>query len=189
MNDYGLSVRQLAKAIGVTERTVRRWKKIGEIPEPYRSALRVGLADNSGIASPAWTGWRFRDDRLICPEGVVYHQNDIRASPLWRSVIEAQRAEIAQRRADSDLERELRHKLSDILSALTTVINAAQHLQTTLSATPAMQTDRHSTTQTQRTMDSPRRRRSSCVSGADESAQFWRPSAVGSSHPDGKVSK
>ena len=123
MLDYGLSVRQLARATGVTERAVRRWKKRGEIPEPYQSALRVSLGADSGIASPAWTGWRFKDaDRLISPEGVTYTQGEIRASPLQREAIHFYR-----RRAKSTARgmlfraQSLRHEVDDVFYRLSRV--------------------------------------------------------------------
>lgn len=138
MLDYGLSVRRLAQAAGVTERTVRRWKKRGEIPEPYKSVLRVHLAEDSGIASPAWAGWRFREDRLISPEGVTYTQGDIRASPMQREAIRLYRQEVSQRQEECYRARDLRHRVDDVLSALAGLLKAAQHLDQTLSAEPGL---------------------------------------------------
>ena len=95
MLDHGFSVRQLAQAAGVTEHTVRRWKKRGAIPEPYLSALQLRLGENDIVGTKAWDGRRVCDDLLISPEGDKYTQADIRASRLHRKAVEEYRSEIA----------------------------------------------------------------------------------------------
>jgi Phage protein len=129
MNDYGLSVRQLAHVAGVTERTARRWKKRGCVPEPYQTALRARLNADTGLASPAWTGWRFYKDELISPEGVSYTVGDVRASRLHQRSVEEYRTEISRRRAEADLNRELQARTTDVLNAIGGLLRAACQLR------------------------------------------------------------
>jgi len=135
MHDYGLSVRQLAKAAGVTEHTVRRWKRRGGIPEPYSSALQARLSSDTGLASPAWVGWHFQNDTLVSPEGVIHTPGEIRASRLQHRVIEEYRREIGRRQAEAHMARDLYRRADDLLIALDALVNAAEQLRDSIPGT------------------------------------------------------
>lgn len=128
MDDYGLSVRQLAHFAGVTERAVRRWRKRGRIPEPYLSALKHRLGVHPKNAHDAWDGWHFHRDRLISPEGEKYSQADIRSAPMYRRAVEEYRGEIARSREEADQARELRARVADVIVALKQLVQAAESL-------------------------------------------------------------
>jgi len=129
MNDYGLSVRQLAHAAGVTERTARRWRRRGSIPEPYSTALIVRLGRSPALASSVWTGWSFHNDSLVSPEGVSYTTSDIRSSKLWQESTRQYRIEIARRRDDAAFARELQARATDLLTAMAQLIQSAERLR------------------------------------------------------------
>ena len=75
METYGRSVRDLARAAGVTERTARRWKASGRVPRKQRLILQ---GEDLASAAPAWAGWRLTGDRLYTPEGIGYPPASIR---------------------------------------------------------------------------------------------------------------
>jgi hypothetical protein len=129
MNDYGLSVRRLASVAGVTERTARRWKQRGRIPEPYQTALRARLGNDTGLASPAWKGWRFNNDTLISPEGVSYTPGEIRATPLMQRALAVYRQERSRAQSEKAAARDLCDATDDLLTALDGLIRCAQHLK------------------------------------------------------------
>jgi len=126
MDDYGLSIRGLAETAGVTERTARRWKQRGRIPEPYSTAIRTRLRTN---ATAAWDGWYFDKDSLISPEGVQYTPAQLRALSFDLRVIEEYRNEIARRRTEADFNRELTARVNDVREALNTLGRAADQLR------------------------------------------------------------
>jgi hypothetical protein len=51
MDPYRHSVRELALLAGVTERSVRRWKVKGRIPEPYSTRVALMLQADLGAIS------------------------------------------------------------------------------------------------------------------------------------------
>jgi hypothetical protein len=129
----GLSVRHLAHAAGVTERTARRWRAKGEVPEPYRAAISARTSANAGLASHAWAGWSFYQDQLISPEGVSYTPAEIRAAPLQRQALEAYKHERARAVSERSYVRDLTARADALLSGIAALIEAAQHLEQILS--------------------------------------------------------
>ena len=64
MHLYGHSVRDLARLAGVTERSARRWKVAGLIPEPYSTRQRE-LEDRAApLLDDSPLGLREREKRL-----------------------------------------------------------------------------------------------------------------------------
>jgi len=129
MHDYGLSVRQLARAAGVTEHPVRRWKRRGGIPEPYKSALQTRLSSDPGLGSPAWAGWHFHNDQLVSPEGDAYTTGEIRATRLQLRVIDEYRREVGRRQHEAHTARDLYGRADDLLATLDALVNAAELLR------------------------------------------------------------
>ena len=82
MDPYGHSVRELAQLAGVTERSVRRWKVKGRIPEPYCTRVALMLQADLGVISEAWRGWSIRQGELVSPEGLRLLPREIRALPF-----------------------------------------------------------------------------------------------------------
>ena len=64
---HGHSVRELATLGGVTERSVRRWKVVGQVPEPYATRVSLVLECKLGGISDAWQGWSIRRGELVSP--------------------------------------------------------------------------------------------------------------------------
>ena len=64
---HGISDKQIAEWVKVTDRTARRWKA-GEEP-PYAALLVIELRQNGdlGIIDPAWDGWYLRDGKIYGP--------------------------------------------------------------------------------------------------------------------------
>ena len=135
MVDYGLSVRQLAQTAGVTERTVRRWKKRGEIPEPYKTALHTRLGAHDAVGKDAWAGWRIHQNLLISPEGDKYTQADIRSAPLYREAINAYRRSHVESQEHARIAKEIHSNIDAVITALAYLMRASDGLRASLPQT------------------------------------------------------
>jgi Fe-S cluster biosynthesis and repair protein YggX len=135
MVDYGLSVRQLAQTAGVTERTVRRWKKRGEIPEPYKTALQTRLGAHNAIGKDAWAGWQIYQNLLISPEGDKYTQADIRSAPLYREAIKAYRRGHVETQENTRIAKEICTNVDAVVTALAYLMRASDGLRASLPKT------------------------------------------------------
>jgi phosphoglycolate phosphatase-like HAD superfamily hydrolase len=139
METYGRSVREIAAAAGVTERTARRWKARGRIPEPYATAAGLRLHADLGAASPAWRGWRLCKDEIQSPEGLRFKPAELRALPLQIAALAAYQSErrrnvarIAAAAAITDnAEDVLEHfdMLERVIAAARSVLEAARARQ------------------------------------------------------------
>ncbi len=91
MDPYGHSVRDLARLADVTERSVRRWKVAGRVPEPYSTRVASLLTADLGALSQAWKGWSIQQGELLSPEGLRLLPQHWRAMPLQLEALHAHR--------------------------------------------------------------------------------------------------
>lgn len=126
METDGLSVRDITQFARVNERTARRWKARGKIPEPYASLVRFRVRAELGALEKSWDGWCFRRGELVSPEGQSFRPGEIRALPLQHAALSAYRQEAQRQRQDALEARQLAYVIGDLRQALDTLQTAVQ---------------------------------------------------------------
>lgn len=111
---------------GVTERSARRWKVAGKVPEPYAARVALMLIADLGAISPDWQGWSIRQGELVSPEGLRLRPREIRALPLQLAALAAHRGEAHASRKDRDVARDIRRARDDLAVALATMDAAVE---------------------------------------------------------------
>lgn len=96
---YLISVKDIARICGVSERTAKRWRD-GTICPPKPTLLL--LAGDLGCFDSEWAGWIIRRGELVSPEGWCITMSDVRATPLLRSQLAIYQGE--NRRLKAELE-------------------------------------------------------------------------------------
>lgn len=86
----GVPAERLAELTGVDERTARRWKATGRIPEPARRLLAILVTGSLGLIDPAWNGWTLSRGMLIEErERMSFAPADVRAAPFIERALRA----------------------------------------------------------------------------------------------------
>lgn len=134
MDPHGHSVRELARLAGVTERSVRRWKAAGNVPEPYSTRVALLLETDLGVLSPEWRGWSLRRGELVSPEGLRLLPREIRALPLQVTALAIHRAEAQASRQDRKISRDIRQARDDLEIALAMMDAAVSAIRCALHA-------------------------------------------------------
>jgi hypothetical protein len=74
----------LVELTGVHPVTVRRWKKLAQVPRWLERLVRVCLRGELGEIDRTWSGWRIVRGELVSPEGWRFTPGAVRASYLWK---------------------------------------------------------------------------------------------------------
>jgi Phage protein len=131
MDPYGHSVRDLARLAGVTERSVRRWKVAGRVPEPYSTRVSLLLTADLGALSEAWGGWSIQRGELVSPEGLRLLPQHLRALPLHLEALHAHRQARQRFAHQRHTAAELTNAAAQLLvsfAAARKAMSAAEHL-------------------------------------------------------------
>lgn len=96
---YLISISEIARICGVSEKTAKRWKDGTTCPP---KPVLLLLARDLGCFSADWRGWTIRGEELLSPEGWSITVNDVLASPLLRSQLAVYQAENRALRAERD---------------------------------------------------------------------------------------
>lgn len=72
----------LARALGISERTARRFISSGRMPAVYALAWAISIEGDIGAVWPEWRGWTIRAGQIHAPEGYSFHPGELRAIPL-----------------------------------------------------------------------------------------------------------
>lgn len=72
----------LARALGISERTARRFKASGQMPFAYAVVWAVLAEGDLGAVDPAFKGWRIERGRIVAPEGYGFRPGELLAIPL-----------------------------------------------------------------------------------------------------------
>ena len=101
---FGLSVKYIAHACRVSEKTAARWKDGTTCPP--QTALMI-LARDLGCFAAEWRGWTVNGEDLVSPHGWTVNRNDALIVPLMHGQIAALRAELAAlKEAADDIEEQ-----------------------------------------------------------------------------------
>jgi len=140
MDPYGHSVRDLARLAGVTERSVRRWKVAGRVPEPYSTRVALLLTADLGALSQAWKGWSIQKGELLSPEGLRLLPQHLRALPLQREALRAHRQARHRFANERHTAAELSHAAAQLLASFAAAQNAISTAERLLQQAVGMQT-------------------------------------------------
>lgn len=76
-----VSAAALAAALGIPERTARRYKARG-LPFPWAVVWRVLGCGDLGAVCPAFAGWRIHRGQIYSPDGYGFTPGELAAIPL-----------------------------------------------------------------------------------------------------------
>lgn len=93
-----VSAEHLARGLGISLRTARRYKAAGEMPAVYALAWAIAVDGDLGAVFPTWRGWSMRDGQLWAPEGYGFHPGEVRAIPLRAQQIAHMTRELSEPR-------------------------------------------------------------------------------------------
>lgn len=82
-----LGFHRVSRELNVHRTTIQRWQRSEvKIPGHQHQVIKMLLGDLPGTCGQ-WTGWRFRDGKLVSPEGTEFSQGEVRAIPLRLQLI------------------------------------------------------------------------------------------------------
>lgn len=84
---YGLPAWLLAEVTGTHKDTARRWKRAGLVPRHFADLVQLRIHGDLGVLSPAWKGFRLRNDHIWTPEDQPVKFGELRAIPYNRELI------------------------------------------------------------------------------------------------------
>jgi Phage protein len=91
MDRYGHGFRDLTRLVGVTERSDRRWKVAGRIPQPYSTRVTLPPTAGLGVLSEEWAGRSIQRGELVSPEGHRLLPQHLRGLPLHLEALHVHR--------------------------------------------------------------------------------------------------
>jgi transcriptional regulator with XRE-family HTH domain len=96
----GLTQREAAQYLGVTERTIRNWEK-GAVRIPYPAFRLIRMRAGGIVHVPGWEGWKFGPDgSLFSPDGRSFKSWELYHLRLVFSMAEHFRQQHGNKRAE-----------------------------------------------------------------------------------------
>lgn len=83
----------IARSLGVTDRTLRRWHLTGRVPPAWRQLLTLHVHGDLGVLDAGWRGWILRAGQLHSPEDWSFRPGEVRAIPLLKAAVREYRRE------------------------------------------------------------------------------------------------
>lgn len=85
MNELdGFPAELLARRLGVSIETARRYKRTGRMPAAMARLLELRIQGELGFMDTAWHGFRLVRGELVTPEGSTIRPGEVRALPINR---------------------------------------------------------------------------------------------------------